>query len=154
MGRLDFEQRTNPRVSLFQRILCEGVEATATSQAADLSVGGMFIDHPSSPFSVHELLTVRFNLDLQEPPILVEATVNYVQDGIGMGIRFLNLDPGDRERIEAYVDSVLHRPVLQGQAHLRKSARVSISVPVRVLSLLPDGAEVDEATRIVTLSKH
>jgi len=154
MGRLDFEQRTNPRVSLFQDILCQGEEASARSQAADVSVGGMFVDHLSPPFATQDLITVRFSLAPQEAPIVVEAAVNYVQQGIGMGIRFLNLDLLDHERIEAYVDRTLHRPVLQGQIHLRKSARVSISVPVRVRSLQPDGYEFDEATEIVTLSKH
>jgi hypothetical protein len=44
--------------------------------------------------------------------------------------------------------------VLQGQIHLRKSSRVSIDVPVRVRTLAADGGELEEATRIVTLSKH
>lgn len=154
MSRLDFEHRASPRVSLFQDILCQGAEVSARSQAADVSVGGMFIDHPRPPLVALELVTVRFNLVPGEPPIVTEATVNYVQDGIGMGIRFLNLDGGDRERIASFVDSTLRRPVLHGQIHLRKSARVSISVPVRVRTLQPDGAEIDEAAQIVTLSKH
>jgi hypothetical protein len=154
MGRLDFEHRTNPRVSLFQPILCEGPEASATSQAADLSVGGMFIDHTGPPFRANDHVSLRFSLAHGEAPIVVEAEVNYVQPGIGMGIRFLNLDPADHERIAAYVDRVLRRPVLQGQIHLRKSSRVSINLPVRVRVLQPDGAELDEATQIVTLSKH
>ena len=154
MGRLDFEHRSNPRVSLFQPILCQGTEASATSQAADLSVGGMFIDQAGSAFTAQDLVSVRFSLAHEEAPIVVEAVVNYVQPGIGIGIRFLNLDPADRERIAAYVDRMLHRPVLQGQIHLRKSSRVSINLPVRVRVLQPDGAELDEATHIVTLSKH
>jgi hypothetical protein len=154
MGRLVFEYRTNPRVSLFQPILIEGAEATVTSQAADLSVGGMFIDHASLPFVERDLITVRFSLIPQETPVISEASVNYMQPGIGMGIRFLNIDVGDRDRIAAFVDRILHRPVLQGQLHLRKSARVSISVPVRVRAVQPDGVEIDEAAQIVTLSKH
>ena len=153
-GRLDFEHRTSPRVSLFQEIVCEGGKASMRGQAADLSVGGMFIDHPSPPFSADDLITVRFGVAPGEAPVVVEAAVNYVQQGIGTGIRFLNLEPGDRERIAGFVDSVLHRPVLQGQIHLRKSSRVAINVPVRVRALRPDGAEREEATRIITLSKH
>ncbi len=153
-GRLDFEHRTSPRVSLFQEILCEGAEASTRSQVADLSVGGMFVDHPSPPFTADDLITVRFSVAPGVAPIVVEAAVNYVQPGIGMGIRFLNLEPADRERIASFVDSVLHRPVLQGQIHPRKSSRVAINVPVRVRALLPDGAEREEATRIITLSRH
>jgi PilZ domain-containing protein len=154
MGRLAFEHRTNPRVSLFQPILIEGAVATVTSQAADLSVGGMFIDHPTLPFVERDLITVRFSLMPQDTPVISEASVNYMQPGIGMGIRFLNIDLGDRDRIAAFVDRTLHRPVLQGQLHLRKSARVSISVSVRVRAMQPDGVEIDEAAQIVTLSKH
>ena len=154
MGRLDFEHRASPRVSLFQEILCVGADASARSQVGDLSVGGMFVDHSSPPFAAHELITVRFHLAPEDTPVVVEAGVDYVQDGMGMGLRFLNLDPGDRERIAGFVDRTLRRPVLQGQIHLRKSPRVTVVVPVRVRALQPNGAEFDEATRIVTLSKH
>ena len=153
-SRLDFEQRTSPRVSLFQEIRCESAGASMRSQLADLSLGGMFVDHPSPPFTAEELITVHFGVVPGGAPIVAEAAVNYIQRGIGTGIRFLNLEPGDRERIASFVDSVLHRPVLQGQVHLRKSSRVAISVPVRVRALRPDGGERDEATRIITLSKH
>jgi len=154
VGDLDVEHRTTPRVSLFQEIVCEGGEATMRSLAADISVGGMFTDHLRPPFAAGDLVTGRFSLAPGEGPIVVEAAVNYVQAGIGMGIRFLNLDVADRGRIADFVERVLRRPVLQGQVHLRKSARVSISVPVRVRTLQPDGAERNEETRIVTLSKH
>jgi len=153
-GRLDFEHRASPRVSLFREIVCEGAEASMRSRVADLSAGGMFIDHPSPPFAAHDLITVRFSVALVDGPIVVEAAVNYIQQRIGMGIRFLNLEPDDRERIAVFVDSVLCRPVLQGQIHPRKSSRVAINVPVRVRALQPDGAEREEATRIITLSKH
>ena len=86
---LDLELRRSPRVSLFQEIVCEGAEASAHSQAADIGVGGMFIDHASPPFAARELVTVRVSLVPGEHPIVVEAAVNYIQEGIGMGIRFL-----------------------------------------------------------------
>jgi len=154
MGVLDFEQRKNARVSLFQEILVQGPESSLRSSAADISVGGMFIDHTSPRVASTDLVTVRFSLSPDDGPVFVEAAVNYIQDGIGMGIRFLNLENGDKDRIAAYVDRILRRPVLQGQIHPRKSSRVSINVPVKVRVLQPDGAEVHEATQIVTLSKH
>ncbi len=151
---LDLELRRSPRVSLFQEIVCEGAEGSARSQAADIGVGGMFIDHPSPPFTARELITVRVTLVPEAGPIVVEAAVNYIQEGIGMGIRFLNLDPGDRDRIAGFVDHVLSRPALRGQIHLRKSSRVTVAVPVRVRVLGLDGGELEETTQIVTLSKH
>jgi PilZ domain len=154
VGLLDFELRRSPRVSLFQEIFCEGSAGTARSQAADVGVGGMFVDHASIPFSPGDFITVHFSLSPPDAAIIVEAAVNYVQNGIGMGLRFLNLDSADRGRIEAFVDRVVHRPALPGQMHLRKSSRVAVKVPVRVRAMQPDGAELEEATQIVTLSKH
>jgi PilZ domain len=152
MGSL--EHRANSRVSLFQAITCVGPQGSVSSQAADVSEGGMFVDHANIPFPTDEIVTVRFQLAAAEAPIVAEAAVSYLQPGIGMGIRFLNLEAGDRERIAAYVSQMLRRPVLQGQVHLRKSSRVSINVPVRVRAVQADGAELEESTRIVTLSKH
>ena len=85
---------------------------------------------------------------------MVEADVSYVQAGIGMGVRFLNLEHSDRDRIAAYVDRTMKRPVMRGEFHLRKSSRVAINVPVRVRTSLADGADVDQRTQIITLSKH
>ena len=80
--------------------------------------------------------------------------MSYVHAGIGMGVRFLNLEDSDRDRIAAYVDRTMKRPVMQGEFHLRKSSRVAINVPVRVRTSLADGGDVDERTQIITLSKH
>ena len=154
MASLDVEHRTSPRVSLFQEIICEGGGASARSDTADIGVGGMFIDLASPPFSPVDFITVRFTLGAGEAPIVVEANVNYVQPGIGMGVRFLNLEPGDRERIAAYVDRTLQRPVMRGEFHLRKSSRVAINVPVRVRALSASSGDLDERTQIITLSKH
>jgi hypothetical protein len=154
MGSLGTEQRSSSRVSLFQEIVCDGQRGSISSNAADLSEGGMFVDHASVPFTADEIVTVQFRLAAGDMPIVAEAAVSYVQRGIGMGIRFLNLEPADRERVAAYVSQVLRRPVLQGQIHPRKSSRVSINVPVRVRGLRADGVELEERTQIVTLSKH
>ena len=153
-GSLDIEYRTHPRVSLFQEIFCEGGDASARSEMADISVGGMFVDLPNPPFSALDFVTVRFTLATGEVPIVVEANVNYVHAGIGIGVRFLNLEDSDRDRIAAYVDRTMKRPVMRGEFHLRKSSRVAINVPVRVRTSLADGGDVDERTQIITLSKH
>ena len=151
---LDSEHRTSPRVSLFQEILCEGGAASARSETADISVGGMFVDLSNPPFSPLDFITIRFTLATGETPIVVEANVNYVHAGIGLGVRFLNLEASDRDRIAAYVERTMKRPVMRGEFHLRKSSRVAINVPVRVRTSLADGGDVDERMQIITLSKH
>ena len=154
MEPFDLEQRQTPRVSLFQPILCEGSgPVIARSETADLSLGGMFIDLPSVPFLVGDLVTVRFDLGGPEP-IVAEASVTYVQDGLGMGLRFLNLMPADRQSIADHVERLRNRPVMRGEFHLRKSSRVAINLPVRVRAMRADGAPLDEKSQLSTLSKH
>src|SRR5262245_22534693 len=155
MTSQDHEQRQATRVSIFQPILCEGSGARfARSETGDLSLGGMFVDLADIPFEPGDVVTVRFNLAGGPDPIVAEAGVNYVQDGLGMGLCFLNLMPADRKAIADYVEAVKTRPVMRGEFHLRKSSRVSINLPVRVRAMRPDGAELDEPGRIITLSKH
>jgi hypothetical protein len=147
------EQRRHPRVNIFREIACQSNGVGCRSEVADLSVGGMFIDLHRPPFTPGTALMVRFQLQEADPPLLVSAVVNYVQDGIGMGIRFVELAEADQERIAAFVDEAKRR---KGPAPpLRKSARVWVQVPVR-LRALGNGAGPghDEAARIVTLSKH
>lgn len=155
MDSLDFEHRQYTRVSVFQPILCEGSGArVARSETGDLGVGGMFIDLPTVPFEPGEVVTVRFSMGPGPDCIVAEAGVNYVQDGLGMGLCFLNLLPADREAIAAYVEAIRARPVMRGEFHLRKSSRVSINLPVRVRATQADGAPLEESSRIITLSKH
>lgn len=146
------EQRRHPRVDVFREIACEADGVACRSQVADLSVGGMFIDLPRTPFKGGTRLRVCFSVRDGEPSIVAPAVVNYVQDGIGMGIRFLDLAPATRDRIAAFVEEAQRR---KGTAPpVRKSARVWVQVPVQIRGTRGDGPAFEEATRIVTLSKH
>ena len=150
----NLEKRRNPRVDLFQEITCEGLDGVAVeSRVADLSVGGMFIDMPRTPFAASSFVLVRFALRAGEPVLSLDAEVSYVQDRIGTGVRFVGLDGADHDRISAYVDEALRRKGLGGPP-VRKSARVFIQVPVRLKGARTNGPAFDEPTRIVTLSKH
>jgi PilZ domain len=149
------EQRRSPRVSLFQEVVCRGDGSRlARSWTAELSEGGLFVDLASPPFEVGERVVVRFAVSPGGAPILSDAQVKYVQDGLGMGLCFVDLSPLDLERIRAYVESVRLRPLKRGEFHLRKSSRVFINVPVRVRAPGPEVDELDESTQIITLSKH
>ena len=137
------EQRRFPRVDLFQEIACEGDGVVARSQVADIGVGGMFIDMFRTPFARGTRIKVRFMLHADEGPLLVAADMHYVQDAIGVGVRFVDLSDEDRGQIAAYVDEALRRKGA-GAPPVRKSARVSVSVPVRVRGfqirfVLPEG---------------
>lgn len=147
------EQRRNPRVDLFREIACQGGGVVARSRVADLSLGGMFIDMPRAPFPAGSRITVRFSLRDDEPPMALGAEVNYVQDWIGMGVRFVDPAAADRDRIGAFVEQARGR-ASQGAPPLRKSARVFVKVPIRVRAARTNGRGFEERTSIVTLSKH
>lgn len=146
------EQRRHTRVDLFQEIVCEDAVVEARSGVADISVGGMFVDMPHAWFASGGRITTRVALRPGEPPLVVDADVHYVQDGIGMGIRFVDLRDEDRDRIAGFVEESMRRKGLG--APLRKSARVFVEVPVRVRGAGASGAVFEEHTSIVTLSKH
>jgi len=147
------EHRRSERADLFQEVACEGDGVVARSQVADISVGGMFIDLFRAPFPRGSRVKVRFALRADEPALRVGGEVHYLQEGIGVGVRFVDLADEDRARIAAYVDEALRRK-RSGGPPVRKSARVSVSVPVRVRGTRSNGPSFDERTSIVTLSKH
>jgi hypothetical protein len=149
----NFEQRRHARADLFQEIACEGATAVALSRVADISVGGMFIDLNQTPFPAASRVTTRFALRPGEPRMALEAEVHYVQERIGMGVRFLGLEGGERERIEGFVEEALRRKT-SGAPPMRKSARVFVEVPVRLRGAASHGPAFDERTSIITLSKH
>jgi hypothetical protein len=149
----NLEQRRDARVDLFREITCESGGVVVDSEVADLSVGGMFIDTLRTPFPAGTLIVVRFALRAGEPILALDAEVSYVQERIGMGIRFVGLEEADHYRIAAFVDEAVRRKGLGGPP-LRKSTRVFIEVPVRVRGARTNGPAFDESTRIVTLSKH
>lgn len=151
---LNFEHRRTPRVSLLHEVVCQGAGVGARSEAADISLGGMFIDVARPPFAQGDLVTVFFVLSPSEPRLSASAEVHYVQPGIGMGIRFLELGETERACIQAFIAEVTARKAHSGQSPLRKSARVSVEIPVRVRAIHPDGTGLDERTKIITLSKH
>lgn len=147
------EQRLCPRVDLFQEIAVEADGAVVRSQVADISVGGMFIDLFRIPFARGSRVKVRFTLRADEPALLAGAEVHYVQEGIGVGVRFVEISDADRDRVGVYVEEALLRK-RSGAPPVRKSARVWVSVPVRVRGTRSQGPSFDERTSIVTLSKH
>jgi len=69
----------------------------------DLSEDGMFIATPAS-YLPESVLDLKFRLFNDDVPIEVQAEVRYVQEGIGMGVCFLNLKSEDRKRIRKFVE--------------------------------------------------
>jgi hypothetical protein len=145
--------RRHKRVTLLREIACQGDAGTIRSETGDISAGGMFIDSARAPFPQGETVTVAFLLSPAEPRITARAEVQYIQDGIGMGVRFLDLSQEDVDRVERFVEWVISRKQAYGDPNLRKSSRVSITIPVTV-RMSVEGIDIEEEASIMTLSRH
>ncbi len=69
----------------------------------DISEQGMFISTPEV-FMKGSILDLKFRLFNDDQPITVKAEVRYVQEGVGIGVRFMNLKPENRKQIKKFVD--------------------------------------------------
>ena len=96
------DRRTQARAPLATQVQCEECMALAFSR--DIGPGGMFIE-TTATFPVGSYLTVRFNLNNLDRVITVTAQVTYYVENMGMGVLFSEIEPEDREAIQAYVKS-------------------------------------------------
>ena len=69
----------------------------------DLSEEGMFIATPAS-YLPGSVLDLKFRIFGDDMPIEVQAEVRHIEEGVGMGVRFMNLKPEDRKRIRKFVE--------------------------------------------------
>jgi PilZ domain-containing protein len=147
------DHRRDRRVCLAQDVECELDSGRFHWRVADISAGGMFIDVPE-PFPPGTVFKMSFGLGDPDPPIVAMAEVNYIQERIGMGVRFRDLAPEDRHRIEAMVDRMFALGPQRGDATLRRSARVLVHIPVQLGGADGVPARFDEDAAIVKLSKY
>jgi len=101
------DKRKFPRSPLATQIGCE--ECVSLAFSRDVSLGGMFVE-TSDPQPVDTLLNVRFNLDDDGPVVIAMARVAYQITKLGMGVEFLEISPGDIERLEAYIARTVTLP--------------------------------------------
>jgi c-di-GMP-binding flagellar brake protein YcgR len=97
------DRRQQKRALLATQVQCEECRTLAFSR--DISPGGMFIETSESlpPGSV---ITVRFNLNNKDKVVTARAHVTYEVEKMGMGILFEEIEPDDRDAIQAYVESM------------------------------------------------
>ena len=96
--------RKHKRVSFIKDVEVPGV---GNLRCANLSEGGMFLETVFL-YSVGTLLTLRFKIqETDEQPINVQAQVVFAQEGVGVGLCFLNLKAEDRIKIEEFVEQTL-----------------------------------------------
>jgi c-di-GMP-binding flagellar brake protein YcgR len=100
-------RRKYPRASLATQIQCE--ESMSLAFARDISLGGLFIE-TDQPMPVGSRITLRFNLDENDPIIVTSAEVTYQVGRMGVGVQFIDLSPEYQSRIGNYVEKSLALP--------------------------------------------
>jgi uncharacterized protein (TIGR02266 family) len=98
------ERRKSPRVALIAEIEYSSDSPAVTRRLTDLSSDGIFID-TMSPLPPGTLISIRFNLPGEPLPIVVLGEVVWGQEHVGMGVRFMNLRPKDKDRIRGWIAS-------------------------------------------------
>jgi hypothetical protein len=95
------EKRASKRISFLCDVVCEGGEARLQqTRINDLSTDGAFVD---SIINYAEGSTLKLTFNIRSAVITVSAEVRYCMPGIGVGVRFLDLTPEQREAIAAAV---------------------------------------------------
>lgn len=100
------DRRRWPRVALIAEIEYAADCPPMLRQITDVSRGGAFVD-TATPLKEGLPVRVRFALPGQEEPMAIEAAVAWAQPGVGMGLRFTTLAPGDQQAVDRFVAAAL-----------------------------------------------
>lgn len=124
-------------------------EKPVKAQLTELGRGGCFVKI-AEPFPVGSIL--RVSLTENNQTVRARAIVASVQPGEGMGLGFTALEPLDSLLLEEWLESCVERHWLA--ANRRKSQRVVVNLPVRVIAKNSLGTEISEDTTTVSVSPH
>ncbi len=95
------------------------INETVHGYALDMSEDGMFI-YTHVPFPEKRVITLRFSLKDGEPPVVTRAVVRYVQEGVGIGVKFLNPRIEDQVRIKRFLEEAMKSPDFHDHVKERK----------------------------------
>jgi uncharacterized protein (TIGR02266 family) len=94
------ERRKYRRVTIVQEMFFGN---RGVRKMDDISEEGLFIATPEA-FMEGSVLDLKFRLFNDDQPITAKAEVRYIQEGVGMGVRFKDLKPEDRRRIKKFIE--------------------------------------------------
>ncbi len=92
------EKREHARRPFITQVEYAG--GTFLGSSTNISAGGMYIETKEDLGEGPEI-KLRFNLDDGGPIVIVTAEIRFILKGSGLGVRFLDLSPGDSIRIQA-----------------------------------------------------
>jgi len=94
------ERRQFERIPFREDILVDG---TMKCTSIDISGGGLYLC-TMQPFGTDSEIDVT--IPFQDETFTVKALVQYSQTGIGMGVRFIDVDAGQRKKIRELIESI------------------------------------------------
>lgn len=103
---LSDEKRRHKRIAVVKEIEVDGSRGR---RVTDLSVDGMYID-TFTPFAVGSIVELKFRLDDPDDAVIgaitARAKVLYAQEGLGIGVQFVDIRSADRMRIKQMIDKL------------------------------------------------
>jgi len=102
----EIERRQYRRAKLVTEVKCEPLNRDELLVTRDISAGGLFVT-TRSPMPLNAEVTVSFRLAPQAPAINCRGQVVNSVAGLGMGIRFEDLNEDSRAAIQKFVDESL-----------------------------------------------
>lgn len=104
MTDTSLERRKSKRVEVSLAVELRDAHGFSLHSSRDISIGGLFFDR-AIPHAVGSKITVAFKLPGDDKSIVCEGEVANVPDekDFGMGVRFLDLHPADRDRLDAFL---------------------------------------------------
>lgn len=100
---MDNERRQAERKSLVLEVRYEGAGGRAETRICDISALGVYVD-TLNPLPESSLVKLDFILP-DGHRVKAEGAVIRNEPGIGMAVMFREINPEDRERIRALIDS-------------------------------------------------
>jgi len=91
------ERRLFDRSRLIIDVFFDGKDATGVASTKDISIGGIYMNTQAH---LPEGSVLLLRIPLTEGQVIVNAEVMYVNEGVGVGLRFQGLSPEDRAALE------------------------------------------------------
>lgn len=138
------EDRRKKRFIIKSRVI---VNNSIEAYAIDISEGGMYIYTPEV-FTKGSLIDIALFLKEGEKPLKGKARVQYVHEGVGMGVMFSGLGIEERKRLKEFIYKVKEKPFEAEKIHMKKILLIDDSETARRMyksSLLMEGFFVTEA---------
>jgi len=105
------ERRQYERFSFREDILIDG---TKTCSTMDISEGGLYIS-TIQPYENNTIIKVT--IPLKKEKLTVKATVCHCQPGVGMGVRFIDLNAQQKTKIKELINSLQEK---HDQSHIEE----------------------------------